>query len=92
MTYDGTDYASQNPPPNKEKVGYSKPPKKNRFKKGKSGNPKGRPRGSKNAITLAEDILGERVTVREGGAQKRITKKEAMIRRMTNMGMEGNFR
>lgn len=31
-----------------EKIGYKKPPKKSQFKKGKSGNPKGRPKGSKN--------------------------------------------
>ncbi len=29
-------------------VGYAKPPKQYRFKSGKSGNPKGRPKGSKN--------------------------------------------
>ncbi|MFZ3585531.1 DUF5681 domain-containing protein, partial [Loktanella sp. DJP18] len=28
-------------------VGYAKPPESSRFKKGKSGNPKGRPKGAK---------------------------------------------
>ncbi len=31
-----------------EPVGYQKPPKKSRFPRGRSGNPKGRPMGSKN--------------------------------------------
>jgi hypothetical protein len=29
-------------------IGYGKPPEENRFKQGKSGNPQGRPKGSKN--------------------------------------------
>ncbi len=33
-------------------VGYKKPPLHSRFKKGQSGNPRGRPRGSKNFSTL----------------------------------------
>lgn len=35
-------------PKDKDEVGYKKPPKKTQFKKGQSGNPKGRPKGSKN--------------------------------------------
>ena len=33
-------------------VGWGKPPRHTRFKKGQSGNPKGRPPGSKNMNTL----------------------------------------
>ena len=39
-------------------VGYGKPPKHSRFRPGKSGNPKGRPKGSKNK---AQSPLAERM-------------------------------
>ena len=31
-------------------VGYGKPPEASKFKKGKSGNPKGRPKGARNKL------------------------------------------
>jgi hypothetical protein len=34
-------------------VGYGKPPANTRFPRGLSGNPKGRPKGSKNLATIA---------------------------------------
>ena len=38
-------------------VGYRKPPQKNRFKKGKSGNPKGRPKKKKSlGLTILEEL------------------------------------
>ena len=40
-------------------VGYGKPPKHTRFKKGRSGNPRGRPRGAKNLSTLLFGALNE---------------------------------
>ena len=43
------------------RVGYGKPPKRTRFKKGHSGNPKGRKKGSRNRVNhrLAMDKLVE---------------------------------
>ena len=50
-------------------VGYGKPPQHTQFKKGHSGNIKGRPRGSRNASTLLDEALRERVMVTENGVR-----------------------
>jgi len=62
-------------------VGYKKPPKATRFRRGQSGNPRGRPRGSKSFRTLIEAHYERKVTFLEDGKQKRITMKEAVVRR-----------
>src|ERR1039458_6542262 len=54
------------PEPEKS-VGYGAPPEATRFKKGVSGNPKGRPRGSLNVATVFTKILRERVVINEHG-------------------------
>lgn len=76
----------------KYEVGYKKPPKNGQFKKGKSGNPNGRPKGTKNTLSLIEQILNEKVYIREGGMQKEVTKTEAMIMRMAQKAMEGDMK
>jgi hypothetical protein len=65
-------------------VGYSKPPRHTQFRKGQSGNPKGRRRGSKNFATVLLNSAHEPVTVNEGGRRKRITKLEAMSKQLAN--------
>ena len=57
-------------------VGYGKTPASSRFRKGQSGNPRGRPRGRRNDPPY-EAVLGQMVTIREDGAERRVTAAEA---------------
>ena len=66
------------------KVGYKKPPLHTRFQKGQSGNPRGRPRGSKNLSTLLTDALNEPVVVTEDGKRRKISKRELGVRQLVN--------
>jgi Family of unknown function (DUF5681) len=73
-------------------VGYGKPPWHSRFQKGQSGNPRGRPRGSKNSTTLMMEALQELVSVNENGRRKKITKQEAIIKQIVNKAASGDYR
>ncbi len=73
-------------------VGYKKPPKTKQFKKGQSGNPKGRPKGSKNVATILFDILNNKVTVNEGGTTRQMTGLEAIIHNLALKAMKGDYR
>ena len=83
---------SKNNESNKDKkVGYKKPPKNTQFKKGKSGNPKGRPKKSEHLYfsDACIDMLNEEITVTENGVKRTITKKEAFLRAMLNHSLSG---
>lgn len=73
----------------RSEVGYRKPPRSTRFKKGTSGNPKGRPRGRIKQPPY-ETVLGQMVTIREGGVEQRVTAAEAFVLQMTKRGLEGD--
>lgn len=73
-------------------VGYRKPPAQTRFKKGKSGNPTGRPKGTPNFVSALERALGEQVVVNEGGHRRTITKLEATVAQLVNKAAMGELR
>ncbi len=73
-------------------VGYGKPPQRTRFQKGQSGNPKGRPGGSRNATTILNEALRERVVVTENGRRKSATKLEVIFKQLVNKAAQGDHR
>ncbi|MBR1605615.1 MAG: hypothetical protein IJ660_05870 [Alphaproteobacteria bacterium] len=70
--------------------GYKNPPKETQFKKGVSGNPKGRSKGSKNFLSLLEKIVEQKISIKQEGAEIKITKKEAMLMQWINKGVKGD--
>lgn len=70
-------------------VGYGKPPTSTRFKPGQSGNPRGRPKGSKNFATDLEEVLAEPVYLTENGRRRRVTKQRAAIMATINRAIRG---
>lgn len=67
---------------NEYEVGYGKPPKKHQFKPGYSGNQKGRPKGSPNINTMVNEISCERISIYQNGKKKKISKREAVFRKL----------
>jgi hypothetical protein len=74
------------------RVGYAKPPMHSQFRKGRSGNPKGRPRASRALTGIWLSVWNEKVTVTENGQRRRITKQEAAIKQLANKAAGGDKR
>lgn len=75
------------PVPAAEYVGYKKPPRKNQFAKGQSGNPHGRPKRSE-TVNLGELFSGEQ----RGKNGEVISKREALVVKLINDAMSGKPR
>jgi uncharacterized protein DUF5681 len=74
------------------KVGYGSPPVHSRFKKGESGNPSGRAKGSQNLKTIFNKILGEQISLKEGSEVRKVSKGEALVRGMVVGALKGDQR
>ena len=71
-------------------VGYCQPPKHTRFKPGNSGNPKGRPKGAKNEVTILRNILNRQIDSRQDGKVRKISVLEGILLRFTEDALKGN--
>jgi len=85
---------SNKSPENREsgdyEIGYGKPPLHTRFRKGHSGNPNGRPRGSKSFATLVNKALEQPVVLRRNG--RTMTKRELLAEQLVNKAASGDYR
>lgn len=73
-------------------VGYGHPPTEHQFKKGKSGNPKGRPKGSRGLVATFQKVINERITVVVKGRRRTITIGEAAFKQVANKAASGDLR
>ena len=71
------------------KVGYGKPPKKTRFKKGTSGNPGGRPKGSRSFESIYEELYSKKLSELKVTPDTNV--KEAIALKGVKLMLEGKF-
>ena len=72
------------------KVGYCNPPEHSRWKRGQSGNPKGRPKATKSGQTDVAEILGEPLSVRQAGTTRKMTPFEVGVRQLVKRALNKN--
>ena len=71
-------------------VGRGRPPQHTRFKKGESGNPKGRPKRQESFEQLARRVLNALVIIQEDGRPLTISKQELVLKQLANKAAAGD--
>ncbi|MFY9827932.1 MAG: DUF5681 domain-containing protein [Rhodoplanes sp.] len=72
--------------------GYKRPPEGSRFRRGQSGNPRGRPKGARNLMTDLTALMKKRVAVREDGELRRVSRQEAMLLSLFEKAVRGDVK
>jgi Family of unknown function (DUF5681) len=82
----------EQPVGNEYEIGYGRPPKHTQFRKGESGNPKGRKKSSKGLNTIVREAMLQKVSVRTAQGEKRMTRAEATFAKMMEKAFSGDPR
>ena len=69
-------------------VGYMNPPEHTRYKKGKSGNPRGRPRKREDLNTVLQRVLNRKVRVKDN--DRKIPIQDALIWKLRELALQGD--
>lgn len=69
-------------------AGFMKPPKHTQFQKGKSGNPRGRPRKRDDLNTVLERVLKRKVRIRD--EERKIPIRDALIWKLRELALQGD--
>ena len=77
---------------NEDEVGYKHPPLNSQFRRGQSGNPRGRRKGQRNVAPVVTEILSQQVTVKQGGKARRVSKGNAVILMLMSKAQNGDGR
>jgi hypothetical protein len=76
-----------------DQVGYGKPPRAHQFKAGQSGNPNGRPKGSKNESTILKEVMNEKLSLRQAnGRTRKIPVLEGIHRKQVELALKGGVK
>ena len=70
------------------KVGYGRPPQATQFKPGQSGNPRGRPKGSRSVGSVLNELMTQKISVTEQGRPRRRSAMYLILRRVMQAALQ----
>ena len=73
-------------------AGYKRPPQRSRFKAGRSGNPKGRPKGGRNLKTDLTALMKKRIPIRQDGELRQVSGQEAILLSLFEKAVRGDLK